>query len=218
MPAKCKGTRWCATETNNINRDMSVLCRLLHALTEHLATICICWVSQASIPLSLPQVIHLCGQLRLQQLFPSLPKTYTSNTEVSLKITFPNTQGKQDFRPEPTANSASESIVTIRPSAPWASGWRCLLLRKTRWKASANRAVWLIALTSAKIVLTKNIRRLKRASNPWSSCKIKASRHRDLILLKQHKTARWQCDANYSISRTLQSNGQEGEGRETESN
>lgn len=62
----------------------------------------------------------------------------------------------------------------------------------------------------------KNITGLERASNPWPSCKTKGNRLRDLIFLKQRKTATWQCDANDSISRTLQSNGQEGEGGERE--
>lgn len=38
--------------------------------------------------------------------------------QVSLQITLVSTQAEQDFRSEPRANSAPESIVTIKPSVP----------------------------------------------------------------------------------------------------
>lgn len=41
-----------------------------------------------------------------------------SGIQVSLQITLASTQAEQDFRSEPTANSAPESIVTINPSVP----------------------------------------------------------------------------------------------------
>lgn len=99
----------------------------------------------------------------------------------------------------------------LSPSAPW----ECLLLRKTRRKASVGRAAWLLALTSAKTGVTKISWDYREQASHHANKRYQTQRP---YFVKQRKTAVWQSDANDSILRALQSNGQEGEGRETESN
>lgn len=115
MPANCKGARRCATEARHINTETSAVS---HTLTQHLCTTGTCWACQASIPCSVPQVIHLCRQLRLQRIPPNLPRACVSDPKVPLQIPHVSIQTEQESRSEPTANSAHGSNVTIKPSAP----------------------------------------------------------------------------------------------------
>lgn len=117
MPANCKGTRRCATEARHNNAEISAV----QSHTLYPAPL-YCWhmLGMAGIhPLESPSgnpPLHTAQTATTSS--KDLPKTRTSDSEVSLQVTLVSTRAERDFRSEPTADSAPESIVKINPSAP----------------------------------------------------------------------------------------------------